>query len=70
VLELPGGKYAERSPTRERMVELGKQVLEYATAHEVDVMEAIDVVLSQSPEAGDRKLLEMIRKTMADSELR
>jgi hypothetical protein len=63
VLEHAGGKYA-----RERMLALGKQVLEYSTAHDIDVIESIDVVLAETGDAGDRTILEMMRKAMADSE--
>ena len=68
VLEHTVGKYAERTSTRERMLALGKQVLEYSTTHGVDVVESINVVLAETCHAGDRKILEMMRKTMADSE--
>jgi hypothetical protein len=68
VLEHAGGKYADRTPTRERMIALGKQVLEHSTAHGIDVVESIDVLLAETCDAGDRKLLEMMRKTMVDSE--
>jgi hypothetical protein len=68
VLEHAGGTYADRTPTRERMLALGKQVLEYSTTHGVDVVESITVMLAETCDAGDRKILEMMRKTMADSE--
>jgi hypothetical protein len=68
VLEHAGGKYADRTPTRERMLALGKQVLEHSTTHHVDVVESIAIVLAETCDAGDRKILEMMRKTMADSE--
>jgi len=68
VLEHAGGKYTPRTPTRERMLVLGKQVLEHSTAHGVDIMEAFETVLATSADVEDRKILEMMRKTMADSE--
>jgi hypothetical protein len=68
VLEHASGKYAPRTPTRERMLTLGRQVFEHSTAHDVDIMESIDIVLGQSADAEDRKILAMMRKTMADSE--
>jgi hypothetical protein len=68
VLEHAGGQYADRTPTRERMLTLGKQVLEHSTAHGVDVVESLEVMLAQTCDAGDKKILEMMRKTMADSE--
>ncbi len=68
VLEHAGGTYADRTPTRERMLALGKQVLEHSTTHGVDVVESINVILAETCDAGDRKILEMMRKTMVDSE--
>jgi hypothetical protein len=66
VLEHAGGKYAPPTPTRERMLTLGKQVLEHSTARGVDVVESLDVILAETYDAGDRKILEMMRKAMAD----
>jgi hypothetical protein len=68
VLEHASGTHAIRTPTRERLLTLGTQVIEHATAHEVDIMEAIEVVLRQTSDAGERKILDMMRKTVADSE--
>jgi hypothetical protein len=68
VLEHASSKCAARTPTGERMLTLGKQVLEHSTAHGVDVIEAIAAVLSDSSDGENRKLLEMMRKTVADSE--
>jgi hypothetical protein len=64
VLEHAGGTYVDRSPTRERMLALGKQVLEHSTAHGVGVVESIDVMLAETCDAGDRKILEMMRTQM------
>lgn len=68
VLEYVGGKDADRTPTRERMLAVGKQVLEHSTTHDVDVVESINVMLAETCDAGNRKILDMMRKTMADGE--
>ena len=68
VLEHAGRKYAPRTPTRKRMLALGKQVIEHSTTHDRDIMESFDNILAHITDEEDRKLLTMMRKTMADSE--
>jgi hypothetical protein len=68
VLEHTGGKYAPKTPTRERMIALGKQVIEHSTTSELDIMESIERVLERTADAKDRKILEMMRRAMAASE--
>jgi hypothetical protein len=65
VLEHAGGKGPRPNPTRERMLAIGEQVLEHSTAHGVDVIESIDVIRAETCDAGDRKILEMMRTQMA-----
>jgi hypothetical protein len=68
VLEHAGGTYAPRTPTRERMIALGKQVIKHSRTHDIDIMESIERALARTADADDRKILEMMRRTMADSE--
>jgi hypothetical protein len=68
VLEHTGGEYAPLPPTGERIPTSGKQVLENSTAHGIEIMEALEGILGSTEGAQDRKILEMVSETMADSE--
>lgn len=46
VLEHAGREYAPLPPTRERILTSGKQVLADSTAHDIEIMEALEGVLS------------------------
>jgi hypothetical protein len=65
VLEDAGGKYAPRTPTRERLLTLGKQVLQHSQENDTDVIEIIDRLLAEPPGEEDKRILEMMRKQMA-----
>jgi hypothetical protein len=65
VLEHAGGTYAPLTPTRERLLTLGKQMLQRSQKNDMDVIEVIDGLLAESPGEEDKQILEMMRKQMA-----
>jgi hypothetical protein len=65
VVEHASGKYADRTPTRERMLTLGKQILQRSQENDKDVIEVMDELLAETTIEEDRRILKVMRKPMA-----